>query len=479
MLLAHWTAAAAGGRMPTRDIIDPIKLGELMGWLFVYQVERDPLRFRYLVYGPKIARRIGFDLTGKYVHDHPSAEAREAIANLLSAVVVTGRPHRGASVRRLLDQEATTEAVVLPLAGPDGEVAHLLALQTYDVAVEEPPPAITSGGSTGKTTWRPVEDPAQLDDDRLAKMLALWTEAAAGGRMPTRDLIDAAKLGDLMDWLFVYGVERDPLRFRYLVHSPKVALRMGADFTGRYVDEIPNEEAREAVGKVLTAVLTTGRPHRVETTRRLMDQEVASRVVVMPLAGTDGAIDHLLALQIYDTPGSKPEVRQPPPQLSSPWISASTRTPVEDGSQIRDLRVRLVYSRWLQAVRDGKPPSREIVDSATFGELMDWLFVYKVERDPLRFRYLLYGSKIARRGGIDQTGRYVDEHPHPPTGEAIATLLTLVAESGRPYHALSPRRVLDRDMLTEAVVMPLGGPGGAIDHLLAVQVLDVPEDGDS
>lgn len=136
MLLAHWREASRRGMMPSRDFIDPTRLGELMGWLFLYRVERDPLRFFYLLYGPKIARRVGFDLTGKYVDDHPDPEARVAINRLLAAVVTTGRPHRGEAPRRLLDRPMTTEAVVMPLAGPGGVIDHLLALQILDVPIE-------------------------------------------------------------------------------------------------------------------------------------------------------------------------------------------------------------------------------------------------------------------------------------------------------------------------------------------------------
>ncbi len=136
MLLAHWTAASTNGQFPNQDFVDPLKLGDLMGWLFLYRVERDPMRFRYLLYGPKIARRIGFDLTGKYVHDHPIEEARTAIGNLLTAVATTGRPHRGVSKRVMLDQEIRTEAVVLPLGGLNGIVDHLLALQIYEMPAD-------------------------------------------------------------------------------------------------------------------------------------------------------------------------------------------------------------------------------------------------------------------------------------------------------------------------------------------------------
>ncbi|MBM3547779.1 MAG: PAS domain-containing protein [Alphaproteobacteria bacterium] len=479
MLLAHWTEAAADGRMPTPDIIDPIKLGDLMGWLFVYEVERDPMRFRYLVYGPKIARRIGFDLTGKYVHDHPIAEAREAIARLLTAVATSGRPHRGVSTRRILDRDATTEAVVVPLAGPDGSVRQLLALQTYDVPSEDEAPATASGGSTEKSRWMPVDDPAELRDERLQRMLAHWTEAATGGAPPTQALVDPAKLGDLMDWLFVYQVERDPLRFRYIVHSPKIALRMGADFTGRYVDEIPNAEAREAVGKVLAAVLATARPHRFESTRRFMGHDVATEVVVMPLAGPGGGIDRLLALQVYDVPDAKPKIRPPSEKFTGNWAGKPIHTPIEDGSQLKDIRIRLAYARWLAGIRDGRLPSKDLVDPATFGDLMGWLALYRVERDPRRYLYLIYSEKFALRHNLDMTGRYVDEYPDQKRAEAITAILDMIVDTRRPRHGVSPRWMADRVIVTEAVMMPLEGPDGSIDHVVAVQVLEELDDADA
>ncbi len=84
MLLAHWREASRLGMMPSRDFIDPTKLGKLMGWLFLHRVERDPLRILHLLYRPRITRRIGFDLTGKCVDDHPDPQARVAINHLLA-----------------------------------------------------------------------------------------------------------------------------------------------------------------------------------------------------------------------------------------------------------------------------------------------------------------------------------------------------------------------------------------------------------
>ena len=59
------------------------------------------------------------------------------------------------------------------------------------------------------STWNPIEDGSQLKDIRLRLLLAHWSEEAKKGRLPSKDIIDPAKVGDLMGWLFLYLVERD------------------------------------------------------------------------------------------------------------------------------------------------------------------------------------------------------------------------------------------------------------------------------
>jgi hypothetical protein len=133
LLFSLWTAEIASGRIPSKDFVDPNKLGDLMGWLFLFRVERDPLRFFYLLYGSKLGRRLNLDLTLKYADEHPDPAAREGIIDILTAVATTGRPHRGISTRRIFDQVLSTEGMALPLRGPDGSIDHIVALQVLDV----------------------------------------------------------------------------------------------------------------------------------------------------------------------------------------------------------------------------------------------------------------------------------------------------------------------------------------------------------
>jgi hypothetical protein len=151
-------------------------------------------------------------------------------------------------------------------------------------------------------------------------------------------------------------------------------------------------------------------------------------------------------------------------------------TPVEDGSQLKDGRLRLLLAHWSAAVRHGRLPSKEIVDPAKLGELMDWLFLYRIERNPTRFLYLQCGPRMIRRLGIDMTGKYLDEHPDPQIRDAILANFTAVVTTRTPHYRAAPRRVLGHEVITEALVLPLGGAYGEVDHLLALQVVGIPEE---
>lgn len=157
---------------------------------------------------------------------------------------------------------------------------------------------------TGTLDWTPVDDPSPLKDARLQHLFTLWAEAAAAaGRPPSKDFVEPDKFGDLMGWLFLYKVERHPLRFLYLLCGPKVVRRFGFDMTGKYVDEHPDPAVAKGILANFTAVVATGKPHRRLAIRRLFDHDMTTEALVLPLAGPDGIIDHLLALQVVDMPG--------------------------------------------------------------------------------------------------------------------------------------------------------------------------------
>jgi hypothetical protein len=158
-----------------------------------------------------------------------------------------------------------------------------------------------------------------------------------------------------------------------------------------------------------------------------------------------------------------------------PSETTSVWGPVNDIGQLTDVRLRLLFSLWTTEIASGRIPSKDFVDPNKLGDLMGWLFLFRVEREPLRFFYLLYGSKLGRRLNLDLTLKYADEHPDPAARDGIIGVLTAVVATGRPHRGLSTRRVFDQVLSTEGMALPLRGPDGTIDHLVALQVLGVPE----
>ena len=75
-------------------------------------------------------------------------------------------------------------------------------------------------------------------DPRLRRLYDHWLSLrpAAGG-LPGRQHIDPAAIRDLLPWIWMVDVERNPLRFRYRLLGTEQVHAMERDFTGRFLDE--------------------------------------------------------------------------------------------------------------------------------------------------------------------------------------------------------------------------------------------------
>ena len=56
-LHAYWDGKRNGRVYPGREVIDPLELRFMLGNLILLDVEPEPLRFRYRLFGTEIARR--------------------------------------------------------------------------------------------------------------------------------------------------------------------------------------------------------------------------------------------------------------------------------------------------------------------------------------------------------------------------------------------------------------------------------------
>jgi hypothetical protein len=134
-LYDYWRERCRDGKLPSRADIDPLELTYLLGNLILFDVLREPLRFRYRLLGSKLimGRSGGPDLTGQLLDDHPHVEFRkQAIANL-SRVVTAARPlaiHRDTVLDGSLRRNDT---LCLPLAS-DGVAVDVILVGMRDLA---------------------------------------------------------------------------------------------------------------------------------------------------------------------------------------------------------------------------------------------------------------------------------------------------------------------------------------------------------
>jgi len=130
--LANWYFEHASGGLPSCEWIDPVELRPFLGFLLILDVLSAEKDYRYRLYGSRIAKRVGFDCTGKTLRQ--LSELRPSAAQLFhltyDAVCRCKKALFTEHVPRGLAEVSMWRRLVLPFSGtPDGDgVTRLLVL---------------------------------------------------------------------------------------------------------------------------------------------------------------------------------------------------------------------------------------------------------------------------------------------------------------------------------------------------------------
>ena len=68
-LYTYWSELPKDGRFPPRSAFDPIDVPYALGNIAVFEIHRDPARFRYRLVCTRLVERDGYDLTGRWVDE--------------------------------------------------------------------------------------------------------------------------------------------------------------------------------------------------------------------------------------------------------------------------------------------------------------------------------------------------------------------------------------------------------------------------
>jgi len=133
-LYEYWRSLGPGdGMLPGRQHFDPLHIPALLPWVWMLDVHRAPLRFKFRLVGTEHARVSGRDVTGRWMDEvHQDATQLETYPQLVAVAERAEIGYRcGPPLFREQGEFAEMERLLLPMARGGREVDMLLAITIY------------------------------------------------------------------------------------------------------------------------------------------------------------------------------------------------------------------------------------------------------------------------------------------------------------------------------------------------------------
>jgi hypothetical protein len=135
LLYRYWLGLhPAGGGLPGRQHVDPTALPTaLLPFLWLADIQRNPLRFRYRLLGTEQVRILGRDYTGHWIDEaHANFLGSAAYAQFIAAAERGETGYRSGNTLIILPADyRSMERLILPLARDGHVVDMLLAISVY------------------------------------------------------------------------------------------------------------------------------------------------------------------------------------------------------------------------------------------------------------------------------------------------------------------------------------------------------------
>jgi hypothetical protein len=119
----YCVSVAPEGRLPGRQHIQPEEIPAFLSRMWMLDVCRDPLRYRYRLCGTELVRSLGREVTGMWLDEaHPQVLENPASRERFRYMLETGHPtwRKGAPLWIRNTDHRTIETCIVPLA-TDGE----------------------------------------------------------------------------------------------------------------------------------------------------------------------------------------------------------------------------------------------------------------------------------------------------------------------------------------------------------------------
>ncbi len=134
----YWLAKCRGPQLPSRPDLDPTELGPLLPYVFLVDVTRAPLAFRFRLVGSKITEWAGKEYTGLAVDEPDYGPQWRRVFNLYAEVVASRAPRLDLYSAPWVNREFYEyERIIAPLSS-DGTSVDMLFGALYALPFDEP-----------------------------------------------------------------------------------------------------------------------------------------------------------------------------------------------------------------------------------------------------------------------------------------------------------------------------------------------------
>jgi hypothetical protein len=120
-------------------------------------------------------------------------------------------------------------------------------------------------------------------------------------------------------------------------------------------------------------------------------------------------------------------------------------------------------------------PKRGDIAPDQIKDLLPNIMIVDVERDPMRFRYRLVGTRVVEYNGVEFTGRYLGEIGWPEEQDLIDGYAAVVKTRGPVFGALAWELVSGAVGRCEFARLPLSEDGAIVSQILAMEDYDFPQ----
>lgn len=148
----------------------------------------------------------------------------------------------------------------------------------------------------------------EIEPPALADLHAYWSQVG-GGDVPRQTDLNPRAMGEALHHVALVEIERRPAGARYLLVGEALKRLLGADPTGKRIDEVYSRAVAREVYEAFSKAVRSREAAFYRRDFQILGKTFGYFRLILPLSGRDGAVERLL-IAIYPTDPSLKRARQ-------------------------------------------------------------------------------------------------------------------------------------------------------------------------